>query len=269
MKKIFHKLRKALPAIFWSLLGIALMVIFGFISKKENEQLCKAVNISIDKEKAEHDFIEKEDVETLIHSNELQGKQLGNINIADMERVIRNNPFVENVEVYSTIDAEINIDVAQRNPLLRIINANNESFYVDENGTLMPASEKYTAKVLIATGNITDVYSFRKIKSPINNEDTTEHYTLLDSLFLLAKKIARDTFMLPLTEQIYVNNEREFEIIPRIGKYVIIVGSIADIEEKFNKLSVFYNKGLPKVGWNQYDTINLKYKNQIVCTKIK
>lgn len=269
MKKFFHKLRKALSAILWSLLGIALLVVLGFVEQKESEQYCKAINISIDKGKAEHYFVEKEDVDTLIHSSELQGKQLGNINISNMERIIRNNPFVENAEVYSTIDAEINIDVTQRNPLLRIINVNNESFYVDVNGTLMPASEKYAARVLIATGNITDTYSFRKIKSPINNKDTTEHYTLLDSLFLLAKKIARDTFMMPLTEQIYVNNEREFEIIPRIGKYVIVVGSIADIEEKFNKLSVFYKKGLPKVGWNQYSTINLKYKNQVVCTKVK
>ena len=269
MKKFFHKLQKALPVILWSLLGIALLVVLGFVEQKESEQHCKVVNISIDKGKSEYNFVEKEDVETLINSSELQGKQLGDINISNMERIIRNNPFVENAEVYSTIDAAITIEVTQRTPLLRIINANNESFYVDVHETLMPTSEKYTARVLIATGNITDVYSFRKIKFAINNKDTTEHYTLLDSLYSLAQEIARDTFMMRLTEQIYVNNEREFEIIPRIGKYVIVLGSIDNIEEKFNKLSVFYKKGLPKVGWNQYGTINLKYKNQVVCIRIK
>jgi cell division protein FtsQ len=32
-------------------------------------------------------------------------------------------------------------------------------------------------------------------------------------------------------------------------------------------LMTFYKEGLNKVGWNAYLTINLKYKNQIVCTK--
>ena len=31
---------------------------------------------------------------------------------------------------------------------------------------------------------------------------------------------------------------------------------------------IFYQNGLNKVGWNIYSTINLEYKNQVVCTKI-
>lgn len=27
------------------------------------------------------------------------------------------------------------------------------------------------------------------------------------------------------------------------------------------------NQAIPKVGWEKYSMINLKYKNQIVCTK--
>jgi cell division protein FtsQ len=30
---------------------------------------------------------------------------------------------------------------------------------------------------------------------------------------------------------------------------------------------VFYKKAIPKVGWDTYKTINLKYANQIVCEK--
>ena len=39
-------------------------------------------------------------------------------------------------------------------------------------------------------------------------------------------------------------------------------------EEKFEKLKMFYTEGLNKTdGWNKYSTINIKYKNQVVCTK--
>ena len=34
-----------------------------------------------------------------------------------------------------------------------------------------------------------------------------------------------------------------------------------------NNLLAFYKQAMPKVGWNAYKTINLKYTNQIVCER--
>ena len=68
-------------------------------------------------------------------------------------------------------------------------------------------------------------------------------------------------------EQIYVGEE--IELVPLAGSHIIVLGNFQDIDEKMNKLLVFYTHGLNKVGWNIYETINLKYKNQIVCTKAK
>ena len=68
--------------------------------------------------------------------------------------------------------------------------------------------------------------------------------------------------------QIYVNNQGEYELIPRIGPHIIILGDLEDYRAKFEKLELFYKDGLNHVGWNQYLKINLKYKDQIVCTKI-
>ena len=57
-------------------------------------------------------------------------------------------------------------------------------------------------------------------------------------------------------------------MVPRIGPHIIILGSIDNYEAKFEKLWLFYTEGLKNVGWNQYLKINLKYKDQIVCSKI-
>jgi cell division protein FtsQ len=47
-----------------------------------------------------------------------------------------------------------------------------------------------------------------------------------------------------------------------------VFGEAKDFEEKFEKLKTFYTEGLNKTdGWNKYSTINIKYKNQVVCTK--
>ena len=68
--------------------------------------------------------------------------------------------------------------------------------------------------------------------------------------------------------QINVTNEKELELYLAVGNHKIIFGDANDIEEKFKKLKIFYTEGLNKTdGWNKYSVINVKYKNQVVCTK--
>ena len=43
-----------------------------------------------------------------------------------------------------TIDGGLKVDVKQRNPIIRIINADGDSYYLDDEGKLMPLSDKYT-----------------------------------------------------------------------------------------------------------------------------
>ena len=68
-------------------------------------------------------------------------------------------------------------------------------------------------------------------------------------------------------EQICVFPNKEVELIPRVGRFRIVLGALDDFEEKLNKLRLFYDQAIPKVGWDKYSVIDLKYKNQIVCTK--
>ena len=68
-------------------------------------------------------------------------------------------------------------------------------------------------------------------------------------------------------EQIYVYPDNEVELIPRVGSHRIMLGPLEGFEEKLANLRLFYEQAIPKMGWEKYSMINLKYKNQIVCTK--
>ena len=57
------------------------------------------------------------------------------------------------------------------------------------------------------------------------------------------------------------------ELVPRTGSHTVIFGSPDDAEEKLAKLLTFYRRGLRNIGWEEYRTINVKYKEQVVCTK--
>jgi len=65
-----------------------------------------------------------------------------------------------------------------------------------------------------------------------------------------------------------VNERHELELIPRKGNHVVLLGDTQELKEKMNKLFIFYTQGLNKIGWNNYQVINIKYKNQVVCSKL-
>ena len=52
-----------------------------------------------------------------------------------------------------------------------------------------------------------------------------------------------------------------------MGNHVIELGTIRQIDEKFENLKAFYQKGLNTVGWNKYSKLNIKISNKVICTK--
>lgn len=62
--------------------------------------------------------------------------------------------------------------------------------------------------------------------------------------------------------------EPQLELVPRTGDHIVLLGGLDGQErEKLNKLRLFYRNGLWHEGWNEFRYINIKYKDQIVCTK--
>jgi cell division protein FtsQ len=269
-------IKKILIISFWVLMLGGLVVSLGFIATKQKTILCKSLTINIDHSKDDY-FVEEEDIRAILSEkgDTIKDQPLSNINIGMLEKIIKNNPFVENAEVYSSIGGEVEIDVKQRNPIVRI-NGQKDNFYMDENGVFMPLSDKYTARVIVVSGYIFEPYAYgeARLLSRKNDEDTLYFpniapykYSLKDTLFTLAKFINASDFWKAEIEQVYVTQNHEMELVPTVGNHRIVLGDISDMEEKFNKLMIFYQKGLSKTGWNKYSIINLKYKDQVVCTK--
>ena len=57
----------------------------------------------------------------------------------------------------------------------------------------------------------------------------------------------------------------EVELYPQVTKQKIEFGKPKDFEEKFSKLMTFYKEILPSKGWNYYERVNVKFKDQIIC----
>lgn len=241
----------------WALCLSSVVLLMSFIEVKKATVVCKDVRIVIP---GNQNFVERSEIDNILFNaaGPLVGKPLNQINIHRLETALKANPFIEFAKVYGDMNGIIQVQVKQREPVLRVFNIANQDFYIDRNGIKIPTVASFTANVLAANGQITESY---------NNTVDTLRSKLARELFDTALFIEGDTLWRDQIEQIFVNKDGEIELVPRVGHHKIILGSADSLKTKFTNLLMFYKKAVPTVGWDAYKTINLKYANQIVCVK--
>ncbi len=249
--------RNILIGLAWLISLGGLVTLMSFIEIKKAGVVCKDVKIYIP---GNQYFIDKQQIENILRfsSNTLIGRRLDNINLHDLETKLKANPFVQFAKVYADMNGIIWIEVSQRHPILRIMNQYDQDFYVDENGLKLPLSDNFTANVLAANGYIEEMFS--------GKVDTLKTQLAKD-VFKTVDFIHRDSLWSAQIAQVYVNQNHEIELIPRVGNQRILLGNADSLDVKFHNLLMFYKQALPQVGWNAYKAINIKYANQIIGIK--
>lgn len=241
----------------WAISLGGLVTLMGFIEIKKNEIKCRDVKVIIPEVNS---FIHRSDIDEMVQHNSgsLIGRSLHKIDIHGIEAALKANPYIQEARVYADMDGVVNIKIQQRVPVLRIMNYTNQDFYVDRNGLKMPVSPNFTAHVLVANGYILE---------PFANKVDTLKTALAKDLFKTAQFVEADELWKEQIEQLYVNEQTEIEMVPRVGNHKIILGRADSLATKFENLLAFYKKAMPAVGWDAYKTINIKYANQVVGVK--
>ncbi|MDQ7947641.1 MAG: cell division protein FtsQ [Pedobacter sp.] len=246
-----------LKGLAWLTCLAGVVVLMSFITLKKHEVKCANVRIMIP---GADNFIEREEIDAILKQGhgELIGRTLDQINIHAIEASLKANPYIAFAKVYADMDGIINIEIKQRQPVLRILNAGGQDYYIDSKGLKMPMSPNFTADVLVANGNILEGFG-GKVDTLLT--------PLAADLYKTALFLKKDTLWDAQIEQIFVTDNLDIELIPRVGNQRIILGNADSLDTKMNNLLAFYKQAMPLVGWSAYKTINLKYINQIVCEK--
>jgi cell division protein FtsQ len=246
-----------LVSLAWVTSLVGLMVLMSFIATKKAAVVCKEIKVFTP---GNQYFIDKQEVDAILstNGNEIVGRRLETINIQDLEDKLKANPFIEYAKVYAEMDGTIYVDISQRKPLLRIMNNFQQDFYVDQHGLKIPLSDSFTSKVLAANGYIDEMYT---------NRLDTLHTPIAKEIFKTASFIKKDSLWDAQIAQIYVNKDHEIELVPRVGNNRILIGDADSLDAKFKNLLIFYKKVLPRVGWDAYKVINVKYANQVIGVK--
>jgi cell division protein FtsQ len=258
--------------LFLTFLVTYLVIVSGFIGGKEKTQKISALKICI-VDSAENQFIRMTDIRNLLEQKRysLFGKESVSIDLAAIERSLKTQQIIRYAEVFITEPGVLHIDISQKTPLVRIFNRFGQGYYLDGQGNVMPLSQIFSPFVIVANGFIAEPFIIDQTMNifEVRHDSLSRAQKTVYDVYRLAEFISKDAFWNSQIEQIYVTSQCEYELIPRVGSHIIELGRAEDLSEKFENLKILYLQGFNNLGWNQYEKISLKYKNQVVCTKIQ
>ena len=163
-----------------------------------------------------------------------------------IESVLQTHDMVKDAQVYLTVDGELNTKITQRQPIGRV--AGERSFYLDDQGLRMPLSPNHSARVPIITGEITG--------------------KTLEDAYVILRYINQDPFLSKNVIGIHIQGESDYQLKFRLEHFVVRLGDVTDLDEKFQNFKAFYTKAIQENTLMSYQVVSLEFENQVVCTKI-
>ncbi len=261
-------LKKIITYIFFILLTVLFSAYFYFASilrtKGAANEICRSIRVTILDSNVNR-FVSKEEVIGILNNSHLPpiGRRIDSLNLNSIEELLNRRSAIKKSDVSIDREGLLNVFVTQRRPVLRIETPQG-GFYVDDSQYVFPLVHTFTSYVPIVSGNI-PINLHQGYRGTVDQEDRK----WMTQIIKFGEFIDQNEFWRAQIQQIYISNNKDILLFTRVGNQVINFGSFDDIEYKFAKLDSFYNNVAPIYGWNKYSVINLKYSNQIVCTKEK
>lgn len=160
-----------------------------------------------------------------------------------LETQLKQIPQVQNIEIYEFPQGDMYVEVTERKPLFEVLS--DKRFFADSEGILF------------------EYRSLDSLKLPVFVMDSTVG-SVIPTAHLISKLINYPLLDIEL-ETIYLNeNEYIFEL--RSFPFDVILGDSTRLDQKIQKLKVFCAFQISQDNLNNYELINLSYKNQVVAS---
>jgi len=240
------KFKKVLKYLFFILLVLSLSLLYSFASERNLQKKVKDIKIEFLGENTNFLTISMVDKLLIQNSKTVRNLKKSVIDLYGLEDQVNKNPYVAESSVFMHINGTIKTIVKQRSPIARVLHEDT-SYYIDKQGVKIPLSLIHSARVLLISG-----------------VDTSEDFI---EIIALVTTILDDDFLKKEIVEIHKLDNEEYQFSVRSGNYKIDFGKLINIDIKFKKLKAFYNKAFLDKTIHEYKTINVKFHNQVVCTK--
>ncbi|MDR0955429.1 MAG: cell division protein FtsQ/DivIB [Rikenellaceae bacterium] len=266
-----QRLKIALNVTLWVALAAYLIVAAGYCSRQNADRLCTGLNITV-QDSNRLGLVTRESVRGILVNQRMRltGARLDSINLLAVEQAILASPAIARARVYASMDGKLNIEVEQREPIVRVQTENGYRFYLSADGTVIPLQTARFIDLPIVTGApqlpFGTEFAGRIPWATEAEKKSDEKSLFLWNLINFVEYLQQDDFWSDQVVQINVLADNEVELIPRLGRSVIRLGGLDEYDAKLDKLLKFYTKGLRYEGWDKYATIDLRYRGQVVCS---
>ena len=259
MSKRRINLKRVKDALIWLSLIAGISALLFFAVLRKSNATIKTMVVHIDDRNGSDQLISEKEVIQIL--NLAAGKTISKTNIKKLdirklEAKLNKDKRIERADIYFDSKDRLNVSIIQKKPLMRVVDEAGGEYYLDENGKQVPVTRGSAVRVPVVTG-VRDTFHSKFLIS--------EKPSKLKDIFYIMKYVSQDEFLSALIEQAHIENDSigDIVLIPKIGREKLIFGDGKNVEEKFDKLKIFYRDGLPKLGWSRYKTLNLKYANQV------
>ena len=215
---------------------------YHFSHSKKNARTAKKIEIKFTNSSR---IIDTLSVNKLLKQNlDQQSKQFKeSLDLNMLETQLKQIPEVQNIELYEFPQGDFYIEVTERMPLFEVLS--DKHFFADSEGILFEyrSLDSFKLPVFVMDSTVTSVVQTADLISKLKN------YPFLEMEL----------------ETIYLNkNEYVFKL--RSFPFDVILGDSSRLNQKIKKLKVFCAFQISQDSLNEYELINLSYKNQVVAS---
>lgn len=228
---------------------LALIIVAGlFANEQAGNAVCTKLEVNILNSDSSA-FVSRESILQELKRLHIDpvGQPISKINTKQIEHLLDQSEYLENVECVILNNRTLQIQATQLVPVMRIFDGQ-QSYYVNRRGKRMSATARYHVDVPVVSGHFTAAFPPQQILPLINYVEADEALSSLVTMYS-------------------VRDSNNIFIVPCITGHVVNIGAPRDLENKFAKLREFYAKVMPQKGWLYYDTISVKFRNQVVATR--
>ena len=248
---------KKMRSILWLFASVCCIILLVSAVYYKDNRKCKGVAIEIVGNNL-NDFVNKNDIYNVVKKyggDTTSNNPIASVNLKLIEKELEKIIWIQDAELFFDNNNILKISVKESMPLARVFTISGNSFYMDSACKLLPISSIFSGRMPVFTG-------FGRTDTILSKNDTA----ILNDIKLISLKIIKDSFLMAMVEQVNILPENKYELVPKIGNQIIILGEAKNVDSKLEKLKLFYKKVTPVVGWNKYSKINLEYENQIVAS---
>lgn len=182
------------------------------------------------------------------YSGKIVGERIADISLQRLEDYLSRFSNFESVECSFNPDSRLRITIEPIRPEVRVFESDGRSFYINRQGKRIKADAEFFLDVPV-------------LLAPVGSD------AYLRMALPVIRYASADPELEPLIAAYKIDGPKDIIIIPRLRGHVVNFGDSTRLAEKKAALLTAYREILPVKGWNTYDTVSVKFKDQIVATR--